>query len=220
MLVALLIGLGVWQLQRRAEKLRLIAQVERNIAAAPVPAPAIAGPADAYRRVAVRGRFRHGSETWVKAVTERGEGFWLITPLVGARTVLINRGFVTSLSALPGESRGGASAGGAAAIDRPAGEVVIAGLLRLTEPGGGFLRANDPARDRWFSRDVAAIARAKQLGAVAPYFIDAPAGGRGNPVGGLTVVAFRNNHLIYALTWFGLAALTAYAMFRLVRLRR
>ena len=78
-------------------------------------------------------------------------------------------------------------------------------LLRVTEPGGGFLRSNDPAGDRWYSRDVAAIAAARGVTEAAPYFIDAeasPAGGY--PVGGLTVLKFRNNHLVYALTWFAL----------------
>ena len=93
--------------------------------------------------------------------------------------------------------------------DHPA---VLAGLLRLTEPKGGFLRDNDPAAGRWFSRDVAAIAQAKRLdGPVAPYFIDADATPNpgGWPRGGLTVVRFANSHLVYALTWFGLALMSA-----------
>jgi surfeit locus 1 family protein len=87
--------------------------------------------------------------------------------------------------------------------------VNITGLLRLSEPGGRFLRANRPAQDLWYSRDVAAIARKRGLGSTAPVFIDADATPnlRGYPVGGLTVVKFRNAHLVYAFTWFGLAAL-------------
>ena len=90
---------------------------------------------------------------------------------------------------------------------------------RATEPEGGFLRANDPAAGRWYSRDVAAIAKARRLGAVAPFFIDADAAPNpgGYPVGGLTVVAFRNNHLIYALTWFALAMLCAAAAVLVLR---
>ena len=92
----------------------------------------------------------------------------------------------------------------------PTGPGTVTGLMRDPEPGGGFLRSNDPAADRWFSRDVAAIARARQLGATAPFFIDAddtPNPG-GYPVGGLTVISFRNNHLSYAVTWFALALLS------------
>src|SRR3546814_10761852 len=78
----------------------------------------------------------------------------------------------------------------------PAGPQRVTGLLRVTEPGGAFLRRNDPAPDHWYSRDVAAIARARGLGVVAPYFIDADraaasaagaaANPRAMPVGGLT----------------------------------
>ena len=73
----------------------------------------------------------------------------------------------------------------------------VTGLVRSTEPGGAFLRSNDPVADRWYSRDVAAIAEAKRLSPVAPYFIDADATPNpgGYPVGGLTIVAFRNSHL-------------------------
>ena len=100
--------------------------------------------------------------------------------------------------------------------------MTVTGLLRASEPGGGFLRANDPARDRWYSRDVAAIARARGLGEVAPFFIDADATPNpgGYPVGGLTVVAFRNDHLVYALTWFGLAGLSLFGVLLLGRTRR
>jgi surfeit locus 1 family protein len=83
----------------------------------------------------------------------------------------------------------------------------VTGLLRISEPGGGFLRNNDPTADRWYSRDVEAIARSRGIKDVAPYFIDADASAdpRALPVGGLTVISFPNNHLIYAITWFGLA---------------
>ena len=89
----------------------------------------------------------------------------------------------------------------------------MTGLVRLSEPGGGFLRSNDPANDRWYSRDVAAIGSARGWTDVAPYFVDAdasPAGQAvpGQPVGGLTVVTFRNEHLVYALTWLALAVMT------------
>ena len=87
----------------------------------------------------------------------------------------------------------------------------------LSEPGGAFLRTNDPAADRWYSRDIAAIAARRELGRVAPYFIDASDPRSGWPRGGLTVVRFRNSHLVYALTWFGLAALVAAMAWRVRR---
>lgn len=209
-LIAGFSALGVWQIQRLAWKQELIRQVDSRIHADPAPAPGPAGfdavtrEADQYRRVTASGRFLHDREVRVKAVTDLGPGFWVITPLADARgfTVLINRGFV------PAE-RAAAETRAEGQVD---GAVAVTGLLRITEPKGGFLRDNDPAGDRWFSRDVAAIAKAKGLqGAVAPYFIDADATPNpgGWPRGGLTVVRFANSHLVYALTWFGLALMSA-----------
>ena len=146
----------------------------------------------------VSGTFLHDRETLVQALTERGAGFWVMTPLrTGGGLILVNRGFVP-------ESRRNAGA-------RPQGQVQVDGLVRVSEPRGRFLRPNRPAEDRWYSRDVAAIGRARGLGPLAPYFIDAGASpGGALPIGGLTVVRFRNAHLIYALTWFGLAALSLF----------
>lgn len=203
MLCAGLIGLGIWQIERLAWKRALIAQVDARVHAAPAAAPgpahwaAITAARDAYRHIATRGRYRDELATLVQAVTERGPGFWVMTPLVTDRgfTVLVNRGFVADRGAVP-----------------PGGAAAVTGLLRLSEPGGAFLRRNDPASDRWFSRDVAAIAAARRAGAVAPYFIDAdaaPGAAANAPVGGLTVIRFTNNHLVYAITWFILAAMTA-----------
>ena len=103
-----------------------------------------------------------------------------------------------------------------------AGETTVTGLLRITEPGGMLLRSNDPAAERWFSRDVEAIAAARGLTDVAPYFIDADAAsdGPGWPVGGLTVIKFHNNHLVYALTWYGLALMVAVGTVYVIRQSR
>lgn len=211
------VALGVWQVQRLAWKTELIAQVDARVHAAPVPAPgpgrwsAVNRKDDQYRRVRVQGVFLNDRETLVQAVTDLGGGFWVMTPLRTDRgfVVLINRGFV------PSERRDPASR------PEPQGPQSVTGLLRITEPGGGFLRRNDPAADRWFSRDVAAIAGATGLADTAPYFIDAEATTPDAwPRGGLTVIRFANSHLIYALTWFGMAALTLVGLGVFVRERR
>lgn len=202
--IAGFLALGVWQVERRAWKLDLIAQVEARLRADPIAAPGPAGwpgisREDAYTRVRASGRYLHDHEVAVQAVTELGPGHWILTPFETSDfTVLVNRGFVPSDRRDPRTRLAGQSPG----------EAVATGLLRLSEPGGGFLRRNDPVAGRWHSRDVAAIAEAEGLGEVAPYFIDADATPNpgGFPVGGLTVVNFRNTHLAYALTWFALAA--------------
>jgi surfeit locus 1 family protein len=220
-LFAAFVSLGTWQVHRRAWKLDLIQRVEQRLHADAVAAPGRdawprIGADDEYRKVRVDGALLRDHTVFVKAVTERGAGFWVLTPLQtrDGFIVLINRGFVEG-----------------AAVDRQqssSGEISVSGLLRLSEPNGGFLRHNDPIAQRWFSRDVAAIAAAQKLPAenVAPYFIDADsAANPGNdaspgPIGGMTVVSFHNGHLVYLLTWYGLAAMTAGGMFLLLRSRR
>lgn len=208
LLFAGLVALGTWQVQRRAWKLDLIERVEQRVRAPAVPAPAatewpqVSADAHEYRHVWLQGRYLQDKTAWVQASTTLGAGFWLLTPLrqQDGSTVWINRGFV------PPEARETVARAAA-----PAGEVRVEGLLRLGEPGGGFLRRNDAAAGRWYSRDVLAMASAHGLGVVAPYFVDADGTPRAAgaeptwPAGGLTVVSFRNHHLLYALTWYALA---------------
>ncbi|TPE48938.1 SURF1 family protein [Amaricoccus solimangrovi] len=199
------VALGVWQLERRAWKHALIARVDARVAAAPAAPPGpgdwagVSAGRDGYAHVRLTGHFLHDREVTVQAVTELGAGYWVLTPLdAGDFTVLVNRGFVPMDRRDPARRAAG----------QVAGEVTVTGLLRITEPGGAFLRANNPAAGRWYSRDVAAIAATEGLeGPVAPYFIDADAAPNpgGLPVGGLTVIRFRDSHLSYALTWFALA---------------
>lgn len=208
-------ALGIWQVERRAWKHALISAVDTRSHAAPVAAP---GPSDwpnistensAYLHIRATGRFLHDRETLVRAVTERGGGYWVMTPLRTDRfTLFVNRGFV------PPEKRDPATR----AAGNPEGLVTVTGLLRITEPKGGFLRHNDPAAGNWYSRDVAAIARARHLDGAAPYFLDADAAPNpgGYPVGGLTVVRFPDNHLVYALTWFALSLFAFWAAWRVL----
>lgn len=208
-------ALGSWQVQRLFWKLDLIERVEARIHAEAAPAPSqadwgsITAQNDEYSRVRATGVFDHGKAVLVQAVTARGAGFWVVTPLKrdDGSTILINRGFV------PSDRR--------ATFSHASGTVEVTGLLRMTEPGGGFLRSNDPGNDRWFSRDVAAITAAKALSDVAPYFIDADATPNldGLPVGGMTVVRFANSHLVYALTWFAMAVMSAGAAYAVYRQR-
>jgi surfeit locus 1 family protein len=209
--IAGFMALGIWQVERRAWKLDLIARVDQRSHAAPAAAP---GPAawldifrsnDEYRRVAASGTFMQGNDVLVQAVSDLGAGFWVLTPLRtdAGFTVLVNRGFVS-----PDERKANAFAASAS-------QVTVTGLLRISEPKGGFLRSNDSDAGRWFSRDIAEIAASQKLGTVAPYFIDADKSldASGQPHGGLTVVSFPNNHTVYALTWFGLALMLAAGAF-------
>lgn len=246
------VALGTWQVYRRSWKLDLIARVDERVHAPAVPAPGVSQWADVtaanseYRHVRASGVFLNNSETLVQATTELGAGYWVLTPLrvADGTIVLINRGFV------PPERRDRA-AHGASDSTSPA---TVTGLLRMTEPGGAFMRRNDPAANRWYSRDVQAIAAVRRLSRVAPYFIDADAapGARAPPsadtmaaasrtpesvpgsagvaaphapepappIGGLTVIAFHNSHLVYSITWYTLALMVAGGMWIVIREER
>lgn len=205
------VALGNWQVRRLAWKLDLIARVERRLQTPPAsPPPRAQWPqlgvaTDEYRKLCLDGEFLHEHETLVQALTRLGPGDWVLTPLRDSDgdIVLVNRGFVPPERRAPAQRAQG----------QVAGAVRVCGLLRLSEPRGSLLRHNDPAQGRWYSRDVPAIAAAQRLPAaeVAPYFLDADAAPNpgGWPVGGLTAVQFHNSHLVYAITWYGLALLVA-----------
>lgn len=213
--------LGVWQLQRLQWKLDLIERVESRIHAAPSAPPSVdewpqvSVARDEYKHVRLEGHYLTGRDTRVQALTALGAGFWVLTPFQqrDGGIVLVNRGYVRP------DWTG----------DTPPPATEVIGLLRLPETGGGFLRQNDPTVDRWHSRDVAAIATARGLDRVAPFFVDeefvdeefvdrgADTDPNARPRGGLTVIHFANNHLGYALTWFALALLVAWAGWRVAR---
>lgn len=219
LLFAGFMGLGIWQVQRLAWKTALIERVDNRIHAAPVDAPApnvtITRNDHEYLRVKASGRFRHDLETPVKAVSDLGPGWWIMTPLETDRgfTVLVNRGFV------PAEMK--------SADSRPTGpeQATVTGLLRLDEGHSGFMRDNDPAANNWYAREVKAILDARGVtGETASYFIDAQplpdTPTDSYPRAGLTVVRFANSHLVYALTWFGLAGGSLFGMVLVLRERR
>ncbi len=236
------ITLGTWQVQRRTWKLDLMERVETRLHQPPIDLSQLAGPASAartdkpigetyaYQPVQAEGRWLNGKTVFTQALTELGSGFWAITPfqMEDGQIVLVNRGFVPegqrALALPPAPTEGAATR--------------IEGLLRATEPGGGFLRKNDAASGKWYSRDVAAIGDALGLGHVQPFFIDlgVPVNAHVNaeapssastaqaadpwPRPGMTVVKFHNSHAVYALTWYGLALMVVLAAWLVVRHER
>lgn len=229
LLIVLFAGLGTWQVFRLQWKLDLIARVDARVHAAPAPAPSrdrwagITSESDEYRHVVLRGTYLYDLTTPVQALTEQGSGYWLLTPLCtpDGTIVLVNRGFIPAeLGArtryTPRRATGHPCAAAAGA------PVDVTGLLRTSEHDGAFTRTNDPAQERWYTRDVGAIAAARGLGATAPFFVDAAAGQNppdspDRPTGGLTVVKFPNSHLVYAITWYALALMVAGAWWWVAR---
>lgn len=231
-------ALGTWQIFRLQWKLALIERVEQRVHASPTPAPSIAqwpqlnAEMDDYRRVQLSGVLLEGSTTQVLASLDRGVGYWVLTPLCtpDGAIVMINRGFIQAGIGgwKPQPAPAMASAEACRGAAGPA--VTFSGLLRTTEIAGS-LRKNEPSRNYWYTRDVQAIAQARGLPAVAPYFVDADAAsakaanaagadGSANaaqPIGGLTVISFVNNHLVYAITWYALALMVAGATVWIIR---
>jgi surfeit locus 1 family protein len=208
---AILVGLGVWQLQRLSWKEAMIARIDARSTMPPQPLPPAAqwpslNPDDYdYRHVEAEGSFEHDKEILVfhgPGFSRKGlltPGYLVLTPLrlASGAYVIVNRGFVPEALKDKAARREG----------ELQGTLKVTGLMRPPEPRNAFTPADDPASGRYFTRDPALIAAALKLPDVAPFSIDAddiPMPG-GWPKGGTTEIAIPNNHLSYALTWFGLA---------------
>ena len=207
--LAVLIGLGVWQLQRLQWKESLIAEIEIRTKAEPISLQeavtrARAGEDVSYVRVRVDGRFDNGKERYLFAVSDGTPGWHVITPLTTSEgeVVLIDRGFVSDAFRDP--------------ASRPQGEltdaVTVTGPARPPESQGLFIPDNEIEQNRWFWGDLFAMAKSMFGGVadtkdVAPFFLEAewsdiPGGW---PLGGQARLDLPNNHLQYAITWFALA---------------
>jgi surfeit locus 1 family protein len=208
--LAVLVALGTWQLQRKAWKEGLIAALNERGTAAPVALPPpdqwqrLNQQREEFRRVSFAAEFLPGEEALVYTSGSAlrpdvsGPGYWVLAPahIPGGAIVVVNRGFVPEGRQNP-QSRG-ASQGSSG---------MIVGALRWPEAPSLFTPDNDTAHNLWFARDIAAIAAAKHWGPVAPFYVEqetpVPPGGLPKP--GPIRPTLPNNHLQYALTWYGLA---------------
>jgi surfeit locus 1 family protein len=220
---AVFVALGTWQMQRLAWKTALIATMEQRISAAPLPLPAqaswpaLARSAHEFERVQLNAAFVPGTHARVYGIASAaradppGPGFWIFAPaaVAGGGTVVVNRGFVPD--------------GRSAPVDQPpAGMIELTGVLRWPEARGFFAPAGDAGRNLFFARDHLAIAAAKGWGEVAPFYVDleAPVPAGGLPAPAPLRVNLRNDHLQYALTWYGLAAVVLVMFVAWMRARR
>ena len=202
LLFAILCGLGIWQLERLQWKLALIATVNGHMASAPVSLDQIAAmkPDEAqYRRVTFKGQFDHSKEAYIFTTDAGTAVYHVLTPFKtdNGKLLMVDRGEVPKDKLDPATRAQG----------NPAGEVQITGVWRAPDAPGLFTPLPDVGKRIWYARDLAAIAAADGLTLSAPVVIEADASPNpgGWPKGGQTVVSFRNQHLSYAVTWFGLA---------------
>lgn len=202
-LFAILCGLGVWQLERLQWKLALIATVNGHMAAAPVTLEQITAMASdeaQYRRVTLHGRFDHAKEAYVFTTDAAGSPVYhVLTPFLtdSGKTLMVDRGAVPKEKLDPWSRAAG----------NVTGQAAVTGVWRSPDAPGLFTPAPDVAHRTWYARDLAGIAAADHITLSRPALVeaDATANPGGWPKGGQTVVSFRNQHLSYAVTWFGMA---------------
>lgn len=220
--LAVLVGLGTWQVQRLAWKEALLATIDERIHADPLPLDEVASryPEIEYVPVTATGRFDHAAERHVFTTWEGESGYDVFTPLLLGenRAVLVNRGFVPFDRKDPATRADG----------QVGGEVTVTGLARrgLAEKPSWVVPDNDPAKNVFYWKDVRAMRETSGLDPaidVLPFVVDAgdAANPGGLPVGGTTLIDLPNNHLQYAVTWYGLAlALCGVFGYRLWSLRK
>jgi surfeit locus 1 family protein len=202
--VLILLGLGVWQVERLHWKEGLIARRDAAVAALPVAPPRTFAEASGleFRPIAAEGVFDNDRELFLAASSDSGAaGYQIITPLklADGRLLFVNRGFIPlELKDRAKRERGELS-----------GPQRVAGLLRLPPPvkPSFFLPDNRPDLNLWFWVDLPAMARQDAVADPVPYYIDADKTSNpgGWPKGGITRLDLPNDHLQYAITWFALA---------------
>lgn len=224
MALCVLAALGTWQLERKAWKEGLIAELDAKLAAKPTDMPPrerwglLTAATDEFTRVAFPAEFIAGEEALVYSSGSSlrpdatGPGYWVFAParLLGGSVVIVNRGFVPEGRQDPKQHA------------QPSGVVDIVGVMRWPEVRGQFTPQDEPAKGLWFARDPAAMAEAKKWGTVAPFYVDqeAPPAPGGLPKVGPLRASLPNNHLQYAVTWYGLALVTLVSAIFFWRARR
>jgi surfeit locus 1 family protein len=215
-IVATLLSLGFWQLQRRSEKHALIAALDARLAEAPVALPSsdrwptMSAATDEFRRVTFTATYKPQPDAMVYSSGSGvrpdvpGAVTWAFLPaaLPDGTTVVVNTGFVQNTM----QDR--------AQQDRVAKTLVtgvpvtMTGYLRYPETAGTLTPHDDVAKRLWFNRDQRAMAGALGWGDVAPFYVDleTPVPANGIPKPGPLVVRLKDDHMQYAITWFSLAA--------------
>ncbi|MEH6476349.1 MAG: SURF1 family protein [Sneathiella sp.] len=217
--VFIMLALSVWQVDRYFWKVNLLDTLQQQLAADGVQLPSGDLSVDewGYRRVTLNGEFQHDQEIHLFAHTLKGrKGFQIITPFVrsgGKGTVLVNRGWV------PEEKKEAAA--------RPEGnirgEIEISGIARKPwEKSYSFLPESNAETNVWLYGELDDMA--KTLGiTVSPLFVelDVMTVPGGLPIGGQTRMSVPNNHIEYAVTWFGMggAMFVIYLLFGFRRAR-
>ena len=201
--LAILLTLGTWQLQRRAEKHQMLAQIASRQAAPPAPIEILLPTGDyaAFRKATATGQFDHAREAYVFAArTDRGPtqpGFKIITPfkLVSGDTILVDRGWVSNAHRDPQTRQQG----------QPLAQIEIEGVLQRPAKPSAFTPLPDRTHRIVYARDSLAIAKALAITLKTPLIFEATSHSAGGPEPLASITTIPDNHLSYAITWYGLA---------------
>ena len=214
--VIIMIGLGVWQLDRLAQKTELMDRIAARTSQEPVAFERLTGDPqqDEYARVRLRGSFVHDKELYLAARSRNNNvGLQVVTPFVltNGMAVLVNRGWVPSERKDPATRSEG----------QIEGDTTVVALVRLDQKQGIMQPDNDPAKNVWFYVDVPAMRNASGIATEVDYWFEADATPNpgGFPIGGQTRVNVPNDHLQYAVTWF-IFAITLAVIFLIFSDRR
>ncbi|MEM1200667.1 MAG: SURF1 family protein [Pseudomonadota bacterium] len=195
--LAILVGLGTWQLQRLAWKEGLIAHLETRLAAAPVSLPATLTQESDFLRVKLRGTYDHAKAQYFYTLNKGEIGWRVLTPFQPASgaPVMVDRGYVPDAQKP------------LAAADQ-GGPVEVVGAVRLEYlPKVLFTPDNDPGANSWYWFDLAAVRTATGTAELRPMVLqlDTPDHSGQWPAAAALSPELSNKHFGYALTWFGLA---------------
>ena len=205
---SMLLSLGFWQLKRLTWKEELLATIETRIASSPSSLEEIltkfhAGEDVEYMPVYIEGNFQHSFERHFYATNNGVPGWYVFTPLQfeSSRIIFVNRGFVPVTLKLANQRK----------ESLIGGQVEVTGLVRVPpEKKPNFFTPDNQLEDNEFYwRNLKEMISSISLPTgdqVEPLFIDAkPNPNLVYPQGGTTLIKLPNNHLQYAITWFGLA---------------
>ena len=206
--IAVLLGLGLWQVQRLAEKQALLAELDRRATAEPVDISTAlerqaAGETTEFLKVSTTGHYLHDAEQLMIAVFDGNPAWEVVTPLVTSNKtmVLVDRGLV------PDELRDR----GKRLEGSPQGDVTVTGIIRSHMARRGFFSPeNDVEANMWFWWDVPALLASTTIApdakpATFVLHLLPVAGDKSFPRPQAAKAGLNNNHLQYAITWFSLA---------------
>lgn len=203
---AILIALGVWQLQRLAWKEGMLDQIQARIDAAPVPLPAKVDPSMKYDPVTVSGRTTGQEIDVLSGTKESGGGYQIVSAFetTDGRRILIDRGFV------PQDDRH---------KPRPPVDLTLVGNLHWPQEKGSATPDPNRTENIWFARDVPAMAAELGTEPVLVAVSEVQGDAQGVQPIPVAIEGIPNNHLSYAMQWFLLAAtwagMTVYLIWRI-----